>query len=78
MAAQATATAGARPYQFNLMQVILASSAGTVIEWYDFYIYGALAVFFSTYFFPKGNPTVALLQSAGRVLDRVARGGRDP
>lgn len=63
MAAQATATAGARPYQFNLMQVILASSAGTVIEWYDFYIYGALAVFFSTYFFPKGNPTVALLQS---------------
>ena len=48
---------------FNLMQVILASSAGTVIEWYDFYIYGSLAVFFSTLFFPKENPTAALLSS---------------
>ena len=45
------------------MQIILAASAGTVIEWYDFYIYGSLAVFFAVYFFPKGNPTAALLSS---------------
>ncbi len=44
-------------------QVILAASAGTVIEWYDFYIFGSLAVFFSTVFFPKDNPTAALLAS---------------
>ena len=63
MVAKAMAARTARPGEYNLMHVILASSAGTVIEWYDFYIYGALAVFFSTYFFPRENPTVALLQS---------------
>ncbi len=61
MGAQATV---ARPaYTYNLMQVILAASAGTVIEWYDFYIYGSLAVFFASEFFPKGDPTIALLES---------------
>jgi len=49
--------------QLSLMQIILASSAGTVIEWYDFYIYGSLAVFFGTLFFPKANPTAGLLLS---------------
>ncbi len=48
---------------FNMPLVIAASSVGTTIEWYDFYIYGSLAVFFSTLFFPKGNPTTAFLAS---------------
>jgi MFS family permease len=43
--------------------VITASSLGTLIEWYDFFLYGSLAVFFSTEFFPKGNPTAAFLAS---------------
>jgi MFS family permease len=43
--------------------IIAASSIGTLIEWYDFYLYGSLAVFFSTLFFPTGNPTVSLLVS---------------
>jgi len=43
--------------------VIGASAAGTIIEWYDFYLYGVLAAFFSTQFFPKGNDTAALLAS---------------
>lgn len=47
----------------NLRMVIAASSVGTIIEWYDFYLYGSLAVFFSTLFFPSGNPTAALLAS---------------
>lgn len=47
----------------SLMQIILVSSAGTVIEWYDFYLYGSLAVFFSTLFFPPGNNTINLLKS---------------
>lgn len=42
-------------------QVIFASSLGTVFEWYDFYLYAVLAPFFSTLFFPSGNPTAALL-----------------
>ncbi|HLI12632.1 MAG TPA: MFS transporter [Alphaproteobacteria bacterium] len=48
---------------YNLPFVIAASSVGTLIEWYDFYLYGSLAVFFSTLFFPAGNPTVSLLVS---------------
>ena len=43
--------------------VITASAAGTVIEWYDFYLYGVLAAFFSTQFFPPGNDVAALLAS---------------
>ncbi len=43
--------------------VIFASSLGTVFEWYDFYIFGTLAVFFSKYFFPAGNDTAAYLSS---------------
>src|SRR5271163_2562874 len=43
--------------------VLVAASLGTVFEWYDFFLYGSLAVFFSTLFFPKGNPTAAFLAS---------------
>jgi len=43
--------------------VIFASSLGTVFEWYDFYLYGTLAVFFSALFFPPGNDTAAFLAS---------------
>lgn len=45
----------------NLRKVILASSVGTVIEWYDFYIFGALATVISGQFFPKENPTAGFL-----------------
>ena len=40
----------------NLPFIIGASSVGTLIEWYDFYIYGVLAAFFATHFFPPGMP----------------------
>ena len=43
--------------------VIFASSLGTVFEWYDFYIYGTLAVFFGRLFFPPGNETAGFLSS---------------
>ncbi len=45
----------------SLFTVISASSVGTLIEWYDFYIYGSLATIIAGEFFPKGNPTAALL-----------------
>lgn len=41
--------------------MIAASSAGTVFEWYDFYLYAVLAPFFATLFFPAGNDMAALL-----------------
>ncbi len=47
----------------TIRRVILASSLGTLFEWYDFYLYGSLAVFFGGLFFPKGNDTAALLAS---------------
>src|SRR5690349_19723067 len=43
--------------------VILASSIGTVFEWYDFYLYATLAPFFAALFFPPGNETAALLSA---------------
>lgn len=45
----------------SLFKVISASSAGTLIEWYDFYIFGSLAVTISEQFFPKENPTAGFL-----------------
>jgi len=43
--------------------VIIASSVGTVFEWYDFYLYATLAPFFAKLFFPPGNDTAALLSA---------------
>ncbi|BAV09298.1 MFS transporter, MHS family, proline/betaine transporter [Filimonas lacunae] len=47
----------------NLYSVIGASSLGTLIEWYDFYIFGSLATIISEKFFPSGNPTAAFLST---------------
>lgn len=47
----------------NIWQVITASSVGTLIEWYDFYIFGSLAAILAEQFFPKGNPTAAFLST---------------
>lgn len=46
-----------------IRKVIAASSLGTMIEWYDFYIFGMLAKTISTQFFPDTNPTAALLST---------------
>ena len=47
----------------SIRSVILASSVGTLIEWYDFYIFGSLATVIASQFFPKTNPTAALLST---------------
>src|SRR5215475_9122747 len=41
----------------KIWMVILASSVGTMIEWYDFYIFGILATTLSALFYPPGNAT---------------------
>jgi MFS family permease len=61
MASTAQATPADGTYKYSLPFVIGASAAGTTIEWYDFYLYGVLAVFFSQHFFPPGNDVAALL-----------------
>lgn len=47
----------------GIWKVIAASSVGTLIEWYDFYIFGSLATVIANQFFPKTNPTAALLST---------------
>jgi MHS family proline/betaine transporter-like MFS transporter len=47
----------------ELWFVITASSVGTLIEWYDFYLFGTLATILAQQFFPKGNDTAAFLST---------------
>ena len=43
--------------------IIVASSLGTIFEWYDFFVYGTLAALLGRLFFPGDNPTAGLLLS---------------
>ena len=60
--AEATAAIPATSVDRKIWSVIAASSAGTVIEWYDFYIFGSLAAVLSGVFYPESNPTISLLK----------------
>ncbi len=46
---------------YKIWQVIAASAVGTMIEWYDFYIFGSLALTISPLFYPQGNNTLSLI-----------------
>ena len=64
MTTTAYTAAGAGRERPNLPFIISASSVGTLIEWYDFYLYGVLAVFFSKHFFsPALDPGLAFILS---------------
>lgn len=45
----------------KIWQVIAASAVGTMIEWYDFYIFGSLAPIIAPLFYPPGNDTFAYI-----------------
>ena len=45
----------------GIWRVIAASAAGTMIEWYDFYIFGSLTAVLSLKFYPPGNETFAYI-----------------
>src|SRR5688572_28523025 len=47
----------------GIWRVIAASTAGTMIEWYDFFIFGALATIISTHFYPSGSATASFLKT---------------
>src|SRR5450631_2669009 len=47
--------------QISLKRVIFAAATGTMIEWYDFFIFGSLTTVLSLKFYPPGNDTLALV-----------------
>lgn len=61
MATGTVALEGAVPAEYGIWRVITASSVGTMIEWYDFYIFGSLAAVLSPKFYPPGNETFAYI-----------------
>src|SRR6059058_2613180 len=52
-----------QPVPRGIWKIITASSLGTLIEWYDFYIFGSLSTILAHKFFPDTNPTTALLST---------------
>jgi MHS family alpha-ketoglutarate permease-like MFS transporter len=44
---------------------IIGGSLGNLVEWYDWYVYTAFSLYFAGAFFPSGNQTVQLLNTAG-------------
>jgi MFS family permease len=60
MASQAAAIPSYRS-EYGIWRVISASAVGTMIEWYDFYIFGSLAAILAPKFYPPGNETFAFI-----------------
>lgn len=46
------------------IKAIIAASSGNLVEWFDFYIYAFCAIYFAPHFFPKGDSTAQLLNTA--------------
>jgi MHS family alpha-ketoglutarate permease-like MFS transporter len=46
------------------LRAVIAGSAGNLVEWFDWYTYSAAALYFAPIFFPKGDQTAQLLQTA--------------
>jgi len=63
------APADTTPYTFEEKRkrifAIFAASSGNLVEWFDFYVYAFCAIYFAPAFFPKSDPTVQLLNTAG-------------
>jgi MFS transporter, MHS family, alpha-ketoglutarate permease len=53
----------ARPARSRLKNIV-GGSAGNLVEWFDWYVYSAFALYFAPSFFPKGDQTAQLLQTA--------------
>jgi MFS family permease len=63
MNAELVADVPRRTTRRDEIKVVAGASVGTVLEWYDFFLYGSLAVFFSSHFFPAGSATAGYLAS---------------
>src|SRR6204780_5171020 len=59
--ANATQAVGTGTAGYSIWRVIMASSVGTMIEWYDFYIFGSFAAILGPKFYPPGHDTFAYI-----------------
>src|SRR4051812_24768413 len=57
--------AKAEAISLDRLKAIVGGSIGNLVEWYDWYAYSAFALYFSGSFFPTGNATAQLLNTAG-------------
>jgi MHS family alpha-ketoglutarate permease-like MFS transporter len=65
LSATATATATAAPRTTrSRLRSIFSGSVGNMVEWYDWYVYAAFSLYFAQVFFPKGDLTAQLLNTA--------------
>ena len=72
MAVQTQASqVGVAEKQDSIVRVLFGSATGTMIEWYDFYIFGSLTAVLALKFYPPGNDTFALIE---RNMKRIATG----
>src|SRR6185436_4732735 len=61
----AATPAAARPLtNLRRLRAILGGSAGNLVEWYDWFAYASFALYFAPVFFPEGDQTSQLLQTA--------------
>ncbi|MFZ2140899.1 MAG: MFS transporter, partial [Xanthobacteraceae bacterium] len=59
-------TLSATEHSSNLRKAIIASTIGTTIEWYDFFLYGTAAgLIFGKLYFPNEDPLTATLAAVG-------------
>ncbi len=56
---------GTSPRARSVAGNVIRGSLGNLIEWYDWYAYAAFSIYFAGVFFPSGNPTAQLLNTAG-------------
>jgi metabolite-proton symporter len=61
----ALSPSGAKLDQRRRIFAIVGASSGNLVEWYDFYAYSFTALYFASAFFPSGDPTTQLLNTAG-------------
>lgn len=52
------------PTPLNRLRSIFSGSVGNLVEWYDWYVYAAFSLYFAKSFFPAGDPTAQLLNTA--------------
>jgi MHS family alpha-ketoglutarate permease-like MFS transporter len=59
------ATTGAPTTARSPLKALIGGSVGNMIEWYDWFVYSTFSVYFASAFFPDGNATAQLLNTAG-------------